>query len=119
MATNGDYLAPTNIYDAFGGWSVPTNRDDHVGTPTLVVTNVDDNNLVSVVTDPSTSLGDDAAAIILALANGTITRSIPTVPGRQYNVTFWYRGPGIAGWWRGEGNASDSSHPGTAATTAR
>jgi hypothetical protein len=25
LATNGDYLAPTNIYDAFGGWTVPTN----------------------------------------------------------------------------------------------
>ncbi len=26
-------------------------------------------------------------------------------------MTFWYRGPGIAGWWRGEGNANDSSDP--------
>ena len=28
LATNGDYLAPTNIYDAFGGWSMPTNELD-------------------------------------------------------------------------------------------
>ncbi len=52
-----------------------------------------------------------SARNFLALAYGTITRSIPTVPGRQYNVTFWYRGPGISGWWRGEGDASDSSQP--------
>ena len=25
LATNGTYRAPTNIFDAFGGWSVPTN----------------------------------------------------------------------------------------------
>ena len=69
-------------------------------------------NLISVVTDPSSSLtGDAGGSNLLALANGTITRTIPTVPGRIYNVTFWYRGPGIAGWWRGEGNASDSSDP--------
>ena len=48
---------------------------------------------------------------MLALANGTISRSIATAPGRIYNVTFWYRGPGIEGWWRGEGNANDSSDP--------
>ncbi len=103
LATNGNYLAPTNIYDAFGGWTMPTNRP--AGTNLVMWTN----NLVSVVTDPSDSLGDHAGSNFLALAGGTIIRSIPTVPGRQYNVTFWYRGPGIAGWWRGEGNASDSS----------
>ena len=26
-------------------------------------------------------------------------------------MTFWYRGPGIASWWRGEGDATDSSDP--------
>ena len=80
----------------------------------VLVTNVValTNNLVSVVNDPSTALaGDAGGSNYLALANGTITRAIPTVPGRIYNVTFWYRGPGIAGWWRGEGNANDSSDP--------
>jgi subtilisin-like proprotein convertase family protein len=118
LATNGDYLAPTNIYDAFGGWSVPTNLVTYSTIVTngqfAVVTNVVflTNNLVSVVTDPFTSLtGDVGGSNYLALADGTITRSIATTPGRNYNVTFWYRGPGIEGWWRGEGNASDSSDP--------
>jgi len=118
LATNGDYLAPTNIYDAFGGWNVPTNLVTYATIETngqfVVVTNVVNltNNLVSVVTDPSTALtGDANGSNVLALANGTITRAIATVPGRIYNVTFWYRGSGIEGWWRGEGDASDSSDP--------
>ena len=117
LATNGNYRAPTNIYDAFGGWTVPTNLVTYTTVVTnghfVVVTNVVilTNNLVSVVTDPATSLGNNAGSNYLALANGTITRSISTIPGHIYNVTFWYRGPGIAGWWRGEGDASDSSDP--------
>ncbi len=117
LATNGDYLAPTNVYDAFGGWTLPTN---FVTTATIVtndqsilVTNIIvlTNNEVSVVTDSADSLGDNAGSNFLALAKGTITRNIPTVPGHIYNLTFWYRGPGIVGWWRGEGDASDSSDP--------
>jgi alpha-tubulin suppressor-like RCC1 family protein/subtilisin-like proprotein convertase family protein len=118
LATNGDYLAPTNIYDAFGGWTVPTNLVTYATIVTngqlVLVTNVVllTNNLVSVITDPSSSLtGDAGGSNLLALANGTITRSIATVPGHIYNVTFWYRGPDIAAWWRGEGNATDSSDP--------
>lgn len=117
LATNGDYFGLTNIYDQFGGWTVPTNLIT-TGTivtndVTLTVTNqiVLTNNEVSVVTDPYDSLGDNSGTNFLALAKGTITRQIPTIPGREYNVTFWYRGPGIVGWWRGEGNASDSSDP--------
>ena len=105
LATNGNYRGPTNIYDPFGGWFLPTNKI--VGTNSVLWTN----NMVSVVTDPSDSLGDNVGTNFLALADGTITRSIPTVSGRQYNITFWYRGPGISGWWRGEGNATDSSDP--------
>jgi len=105
QATNGIYRAPTNIFDVFGGWFLPTNRI--VGTNSVWWTNSE----VSVVTDPSDSLGDHVGSNFLALADGTITRSIPTVSGRQYNVTYWYRGPGISGWWRGEGDASDSSAP--------
>jgi subtilisin-like proprotein convertase family protein len=104
-ATNGDYLAPTNIYDAFGGWSMPTN--EWIGTNLVLWTN----NLVSVVSDPATSLGDNVGSNYLTLADGSITRSIPTTPNSLYNITFWYRGPGISGWWRGEGNATDSSDP--------
>ncbi len=117
LATNGNYRAPTNIYDAYGGWTVPTNlvtfstiltnNQQKLVTNVVVLTN----NLVSVVTDPSIAIGDNVGSNYLALANGTITRSIPTIPGHIYNVTFWFRGPGIAAWWRGEGNASDSSDP--------
>ncbi len=119
LATNGIYQGSNNIPDAFGGWTVPTNLVTYTTvvnvtnsqfqtiTNTLILTN----NRVSVVTDPANSLGDHVGSNYLALADGTITRSIPTIPGRIYNVTYWSRGPGIASWWRGEGNASDSSDP--------
>ena len=42
----------------------------------------------------------------LALANGVISNTLPTVAGNTYIFTFAYRGPGIAGWWRGENNAA-------------
>jgi len=103
--TNGDYLAPTNIYDAFGGWTVPTNIPG-VGTNIITLTN----NEVSVVTDPFSSYD---GSNFLALANGTITRTLTTIPTRQYSVSYSFRGPGIAGWWRGEGNANDSAYPET------
>jgi hypothetical protein len=64
------------------------------------------NNQVSVVNDPTTA---DAGNNFLALANGTISNTLPTVAGQAYVLTFHYRGPGIAGWWRGESNALDSS----------
>ena len=118
LATNGDYLALTNIYDPYGGWTVPTNlvlvSTVETNGVFVQVTNVVHltNNLVSVISDSSSALtGDAGGSNVLALAKGTITRSIATTPGRIYNVTFWYRGPGIAGWWRGEGNANDSSDP--------
>jgi len=117
LATNGIYQAPTNIPDEYGGWTLPTNLVTYATILTnnqlQAITNVVNltNNFVSVVTDPDIAVGDNVGSNFLALAYGTITRSIPTIPGNQYNVTFWYRGPGISGWWRGEGNASDSSDP--------
>jgi hypothetical protein len=118
LATNGNYRGPTNIYDPYGGWSVPTNLVLYSTIVTngqfVTVTNniLLTNNFVSVVTDPNTALGGDTGASnYLALGSGTITRSLSTIPGHIYNVTFWYRGPGIAGWWRGEGNGNDSSYP--------
>jgi subtilisin-like proprotein convertase family protein len=114
-----NYFGPTNILDGFGtGWTVPTN----IVTVTTIQTNGQfvlvtnavtlTHNLVSVVSDPSVALtGDSGGSNYLALGYGTITRVIPTDPGRLYNVTFWYRGPGIDGWWRGEGNGNDSSDP--------
>ena len=113
-STNFTYVAPTNIPDAQGGWTVPTNAYVYsyilTNSSLVLVTNTVylTNNEVSVVTDPDNAFG---GSNYLALASGTITRTIPTVPGRRYNITYWYRGPGIDGWWRGEGNATDSSDP--------
>ncbi len=119
QATNGDYFGLTNIFDQFGGWTLPTNlttvttffNTTNSQTQTVTNTVLLTNNFVTVVTDPNNSLGDNFDSNYLALADGTITRTIPTIPGQQYNITFWYRGPGIAGWWRGEGNALDSADP--------
>lgn len=110
-ATNGDYLAPTNIYDLYGGWNLYTNLPG-TGTNILMVTN----NQVSVVTDPASAY---EGSNFLALAKGTIERVIPTTPNREYTVSYSYRGPGIAGWWRGEGNGSDSSDPETNGNNGR
>ena len=113
-STNFTYVAPTNIPDAQGGWTVPTNAYVYSYILTnsslvLVTNNIHlTNNEVSVVTDTNNAFG---GSNFLALANGTITRTIPTVPGRSYNISYWYRGPGIDAWWRGEGNATDSSDP--------
>ena len=68
--TNGDYFGPTNIYDANGGWTVPTNLVtvstvfDTTNNAFVLVTNVVllTNNEVSVVTDPAGSLGDNAGS---------------------------------------------------------
>ena len=105
-ATNGDYFAPANIFDTNGGWSLSTNDQFTAMDSTNQLSNE-----VSVVSDPADSIGDNVGSNYLALARGTITRPIPTIFGRQYNVTFWYRGPGISSWWRGEGDATDSSDP--------
>jgi subtilisin-like proprotein convertase family protein len=64
-------------------------------------------NQVSVVTDPTNAYG--GGSNFLALANGTILNSLPTVAGQTYTLTFTYRGPGIVGWWRGENNYLDSA----------
>ena len=101
-ATGGEYLAPTNIFDPLGGWTVFTNQV-FAGTNLVSMS-----NQVSVVADPSTA---QSGSNYLALADGTISRTIPLMVGRKYSLAYWYRGPGISGWWRGEGNALDSSDP--------
>ncbi len=103
LATNGYYLAPTNIYDARGGWNLASNQVVMVGTNRVILTNG-----VNVITDPANAQG---GSNFLALVNNSISRVIPMKPGRLFNLTFMYRGPGIAGWWRGEGNANDSADP--------
>ena len=63
-------------------------------------------NQVSVVADPVNAY--PGGSNLLALANGSLAATFPTVPGRTYTLKLPYRGPGIAGWWRGENNANDS-----------
>jgi len=122
LTTNGDYVAPTNIYDPNGGWTLyvlETNVTASLSNNvTLLTTNIvfQTNNEVSVVTDPANA---QQGSNFLALANGTIQRWIPTIPERQYTVSYWYRGPGIAGWWRGEGNGLDSAYGETNGNTGR
>ena len=60
---------------------------------------------VSIVTDPANAY---EGSNYLALASGTIFTNLPTVAGNTYTLTFAYRGPGIAGWWRGENNVNDA-----------
>jgi subtilisin-like proprotein convertase family protein len=81
-AVPGDYAASS----AVDGWNVISNQ-------------------VSVVTDTNTA---DQGSNFLALANGTISTTVPTVPGVNYTLSFAYRGPGLMGWWRGETNANSS-----------
>ena len=62
-------------------------------------------NQVSVVNDqPNANTGSQ----FLALAAGALTRTITTVPGNTYTLSYAYRGPGIVGMWRGENNGVDS-----------
>ena len=123
VLTNGTYAGPTNIYDPYGGWTVPTNLvvvsyGLTNGNLVAFTNNVAlTNNEVSVLSDPTVAL--EPGSNYLALANGVITRTLPTLPGYTYNVTYWYRGPGIDGWWRGEGNALDSSDPENNANNGR
>jgi subtilisin-like proprotein convertase family protein len=62
-------------------------------------------NQVSIVTDPTNAY---QGTNFLALANGVVSNTLPTVAGRTYTLSFAYRGPGIVSFWRGEGNANDS-----------
>jgi subtilisin-like proprotein convertase family protein len=113
-STNGDYIAtpasPTNnIFDPHGGWTMRTNNV-FVRTNFFAGTNLINlsTNFVSVISDSNTAA---SGSNYLALANGSISRVIPLTPQRNYTISYLYRGPGIAGWWRGEGNGSDSSDP--------
>jgi hypothetical protein len=62
-------------------------------------------NSVTVISDATLAAQGSG---LLALANGSITRVLPTTVGRSYTLTYAYRGPGVAGWWRGENNGFDS-----------
>ena len=85
-AAPGNYT--TTFKDGTNTWSVLTNQ-------------------VSVVNDPANA---NSGSNFLALANGTVSTMLPTVPGATYTLTFQYRGPGIQGWWRAESNTVDSAY---------
>ncbi len=107
FATNGDYFAQTNIYDPHGGWLVPTNLVTLV-TNGVVFTN--NYNEVSVLSDPGVAFQSNTnSSNFLALGYGLLVRTNLIDPNHLVTVSYQYRGPGIAGWWRGEGDARDSS----------
>ncbi|MGD0251350.1 MAG: S8 family serine peptidase [Verrucomicrobiota bacterium] len=84
-AAPGDYAASAPINDE-SVWTVISNQ-------------------VSVVNDQPNAQGGSQ---FLALATGTITNTLPTIPGVKYTLTYSYRGPGIVSWWRGENNVNDT-----------
>jgi subtilisin-like proprotein convertase family protein len=104
LATNGNYFGQTNIYDAFGGWTVPSNLVTIVSN-NIVFTNANYNQ-VSVVADPANAF---TGSNYLALGYGIIQRTNVVTSSRLVTFSYAYRGPGISGWWRGEGDAHDSS----------
>ncbi len=113
FATASNYFAtpafPTNfIPDASGGWSLVTNPVFVLPTNYYTGTNLitETTNMVSVFTDPFNAFN---GTNILALANGSISRVLSLTPARNYTVSYLFRGPGIGGWWRGEGNGADSA----------
>ncbi len=82
-ATAADYTNGQAV--ANSGWKVLTNQ-------------------VSVVNDP---INAHDGSNFLALANGVISNTLPTVAGNTYTFTFAYRGPGAINFWQGESNGVD------------
>jgi subtilisin-like proprotein convertase family protein len=107
FATNGDYFGQSNIYDPFGGWVVPTNFVVQVTNGVPFTNNY---NEVSIIANPSLAFESSTnSSNVLALGYGIIQRTNFVTPFRMVTFSYEYRGPGIAGWWRGEGDARDSS----------
>ena len=61
-------------------------------------------NQASVVYDTNNA---QTGSQFLAIANGSITQTLATIPGATNTVTYAYRGPAIVGLWRAENNAND------------
>ena len=92
---------PTNIFtNSFEGLTA----SDYAAGKTVAGWAVLSNQVSLVSDSPNAYDGSN----YLALASGTIFTNLPTVAGRTYTLTFAYRGPGIAAWWRAETNTSDS-----------
>jgi subtilisin-like proprotein convertase family protein len=95
----GDYAAPATV----DGWNV-------VDTNPVKVVSV--NLLAADEVNPL------AGNNVLALHHGGILRQLPTIAGQSYTLSFAYHGRPEAGpyngpdpvaWWKGDGNANDSS----------
>lgn len=109
LATNGDYSGLTNIYDPYGGWTVPTNQFVGITNGVLFTNSF---NIVSIISDPANvflSSTNNSTSNILALGLGMLVRTNLVSPFHMVTFSYNYRGPGIAGWWRGEGDGRDSS----------
>ena len=80
----GDYAQGVN--PVFSGWTVNANQVTVISNATLAYSGTN----------------------LLALADGTISRLLPTVPGQTYTLSYAYRGPSLVSMWRGENNTNDS-----------
>ncbi len=78
----GDYVQS----NSFDGWNVVTNQVTVISNAVLAY----------------------QGANLLALADGVISRTLPTLVGQTYTLSYAYRGPGTMGLWRAETNANDS-----------
>jgi subtilisin-like proprotein convertase family protein len=80
-ASPGEYAAPSTI----DGWSVRTNQ-------------------VSVIDDWTLAY---SGSRLLALADARVSWNFPTLPGRDYTVSFAYRDSGVVSWWPADGSLND------------
>ncbi len=110
------FVPSTTTSNVFSDGFEQTAAGDYTSNSTFGNGWIVTSNQVSIVTDPANAY---AGNNFLALASGTILTNLSTVAGRSYTLTFAYRGPGIAGWWRGENNTSDSIGNGNNATTVQ
>jgi subtilisin-like proprotein convertase family protein len=103
-------FAPTPFVPGFSG-GTNVFADGFEGTATTYLAGQGFNtwtvltNQVSVVTDPVNAIQGNN---FLALANGVISNTLPTVAGQTYTLSFAYRGPFDVAFYRAEGNANDS-----------
>ena len=94
-------LAPLNVgSDGFEGATAGDYAQGHFFDGWYV-----NSNQVTVIFNPALA---NEGNQLLALADGTISRILPTIPGSNYILSFAYRGPGAVSLWRGENNANDS-----------
>jgi hypothetical protein len=82
----------------------PPAAADYVATNTVNGWRVISNQVTVVNSSANAFAGNQ----FLALANGSISNTLPTPVGSTNTLSYAYRGPGIISFWRGEGGAVDS-----------